>query len=76
MCWTWCWETLQPRKILMNFYSVHNLRTDTKNMWKSLFSGNEIVITNNGNPSALMIDSSVRQFLYFFENPGSFAIIS
>ena len=39
----------------MNFYSVRDLRTDTKNMWEKLSSGDEIVITNNGKPSALMI---------------------
>ena len=39
----------------MNFYSVRDLRTDTKNMWETLSSGDEIVITNNGKPSALMI---------------------
>ena len=39
----------------MNFYSVRNLRTDTKSMWENLCSGDEVVITNNGKPSALMI---------------------
>ena len=39
----------------MNFYSVRDLRTNTKNMWETLSSGDEIVITNNGKPSALMI---------------------
>ena len=40
----------------MNFYSVRDLRTDTKSMWENLSSGDEVVITNNGKPSALMID--------------------
>ncbi len=40
----------------MNFYSIRDLRTESKTIWKSLASGNEIVITNNGKPSALMID--------------------
>lgn len=40
----------------MNFYSVRDLRTDSKTMWQELSGGNEIVITNNGKPSALMID--------------------
>lgn len=40
----------------MNFYSIRDLRTDSKNMWQDLSSGDEIVITNNGKPSALMID--------------------
>ena len=40
----------------MNFYSVRDLRTDAKSMWADLNSGDEVVITNNGKPSALMID--------------------
>ncbi len=40
----------------MDFYSVRDLRTDSKAIWNSLASGDEIVITNNGKPSALMID--------------------
>ncbi len=40
----------------MNFYSIRDLRTDTKSMWETLSSGDEVVITNNGKPSALMID--------------------
>ena len=40
----------------MNFYSIRDLRTDTKSMWEKLSSGDEVVITNNGKPSALMID--------------------
>lgn len=40
----------------MNFYSVRDLRTDTKDIWDNLASGDEVVITNNGKPSALMID--------------------
>ena len=40
----------------MNFYSVRDLRTDSKRMWENLSAGDEVVITNNGKPSALMID--------------------
>ena len=40
----------------MNFYSIRDFRTESKAIWKTLASGNEIVITNNGKPSALMID--------------------
>ena len=40
----------------MNFYSVRDLRTDSKTMWQELYGGNEIIITNNGKPSALMIN--------------------
>ena len=40
----------------MNFYSVRELRTEYKTMWDSLQDGQEVVITNNGKPSALMIE--------------------
>ncbi|MBQ1466364.1 MAG: type II toxin-antitoxin system Phd/YefM family antitoxin [Eubacteriaceae bacterium] len=40
----------------MNFYSVRDLRTDSKRMWADLNRGDEVVLTNNGRPSALMID--------------------
>lgn len=40
----------------MNFYSVRDLRNDTKSMWENLSSGDEVVITNNGKPSAMLID--------------------
>lgn len=40
----------------MNFYSIRDLRTDSKRLWENLSAGDEVVITNNGKPSALMID--------------------
>ena len=40
----------------MDYYSVRDLRTESKSVWESLASGSEVVITNNGKPSALMID--------------------
>lgn len=40
----------------MNFYSVRELRTNSKRMWADLSSGDEVVITNNGKPSALVIN--------------------
>ena len=40
----------------MNFYSVRDLRNGSKNMWADLDKGDEVVLTNNGKPSALMID--------------------
>ena len=40
----------------MNFYSVRDLRTDSKSMWQDLTRGDEVVLTNNGKPSALIID--------------------
>lgn len=50
----------------MNFYSVRDLRTASKTMWQNLSSGDEVIITNNGKPSALMIEipeaDSMRSF--------------
>ncbi|MCF0247479.1 MAG: type II toxin-antitoxin system Phd/YefM family antitoxin [Synergistes sp.] len=40
----------------MNFYSVRDLRTESKNVWDNLSAGGEVIITNNGKPAALMID--------------------
>ena len=40
----------------MEFYSVRDLRTESKNVWENLSVGGEVVITNNGKPSALMIN--------------------
>ena len=40
----------------MVFYSVRDLRTEPKKMWEKLSEGEDVVITNNGKPSALMID--------------------
>ena len=40
----------------MNFYTVRDLRTTSKNVWESLSAQGHVVITNNGKPTALMID--------------------
>ena len=40
----------------MNFYSMRDLRTESKNMWADLKRGDEVILTNNGRPSAIMID--------------------
>lgn len=39
----------------MDFYSVRDLRSNSKGLWDELSNDNEIVVTNNGKPSALMI---------------------
>lgn len=46
----------------MNFYSVRDLRTDSKSMWESLKGDGEAIITNNGKPAALMLDISEGNF--------------
>ena len=40
----------------MEFYSVRDLRTASGAVWNRLAEGGEVVITNNGKPSALMIE--------------------
>ena len=39
----------------MNFYSVRDLRTDTKNIFDKIKQRGEAVITNNGKPTALIL---------------------
>ncbi len=40
----------------VNFYTVRDLRTTSKSVWESLSAQGHVVITNNGKPTALMID--------------------
>ncbi len=40
----------------MDFYSVRELRTASKEIWNCLDEGGEAVITNNGKPKVLMIN--------------------
>jgi len=42
----------------MDFISVRDLRTSPKSVWEKLDDKKEVVITNNGKPSALMISVS------------------
>ncbi|GBR75664.1 prevent-host-death protein [Candidatus Termititenax persephonae] len=46
----------------MNFYTARDLRTIPKNIWGSLADDNEVVITNNGRPTALMLPVSETNF--------------
>lgn len=41
--------------VVMNFYTVRDLRTQPKQIWEKLSESHELIITNNGKPSALMI---------------------
>ncbi|MCM1126010.1 MAG: hypothetical protein NC429_06005 [Lachnospiraceae bacterium] len=38
----------------MNFYSVRDLRTDSKSLWETLRDNGEAVITNNGKPASIV----------------------
>ena len=42
----------------MVFYAARDLRTAPKSIWDSLSDKGEVVITNNGKPTALMLDIS------------------
>lgn len=41
---------------IMNFYTVRDLRTTPKSIWENLSNDGEVIITNNGKPTALLID--------------------
>ena len=46
----------------MNFYTVRDLRTTPKSLWEDLVTNGEVVITNNGRPTAIMLDISDGSF--------------
>ncbi len=46
----------------MNFYSIRDLRTETKSICESVRSNGEAIITNNGKPTVLMLDISEDNF--------------
>ncbi len=46
----------------MNFYSIRDLRSETKNICEKVRQNGEVVITNNGKPSVLMLDISEDNF--------------
>ena len=39
----------------MNFYSVRDLRNTPKSIWNDLSADGEVIITNNGRPTAIMV---------------------
>jgi antitoxin (DNA-binding transcriptional repressor) of toxin-antitoxin stability system len=46
----------------MKFFTVRDFRTHSSEIWKKLSENHEIVITNNGKPSALMIEIDDESF--------------
>ena len=42
----------------MDFISVREFRATSRNIWRKLSEDGKIVITNNGKPSALLLDIS------------------
>ncbi len=47
---------------IMNFYSVRDLRTTPKSIWNDLSEDGEVIITNNGKPTAILLDISNGSF--------------
>ena len=46
----------------MNFYTVRDLRTTPKSIWENLSADGEVVITNNGKPTAILLDIADGSF--------------
>ena len=46
----------------MEFVSVRDFRTAPKKVWERLYQQGEIVVTNNGKPTALMLDLAGGDF--------------
>lgn len=46
----------------MNFYSIRDLRSETKSICENIRRNGEAVITNNGKPTLLMLDISEDNF--------------
>ena len=46
----------------MNFYTVRDLRSTPKSIWDHLSLDGEVVITNNGKPTALLINIEEGSF--------------
>jgi len=46
----------------MNFFNARDLRTIPKSIWQALANSGEVVITNNGKPTALMLNISEDNF--------------
>lgn len=46
----------------MNFYTVRDLRTTPKSIWENLSEDGEVVITNNGRPTAILFDIADGSF--------------
>ena len=46
----------------MRFYTVRDLRTTPKSIWENLSADGGVVITNNGRPTALLLDIADGSF--------------
>jgi PHD/YefM family antitoxin component YafN of YafNO toxin-antitoxin module len=55
-------NSLTGKEIAMNFFTARDLRTIPKSIWHALDNSGEVVITNNGKPTALMLNISEDNF--------------
>lgn len=46
----------------MNVYTVRDLRTTPKNIWEDLPADGVVIITNNGKPTAVLVDIANGDF--------------
>ena len=46
----------------MNFYTVRDLRMTPKSIWDDLSSDEEVIITNNGKPKAILLNLEDENF--------------
>ena len=46
----------------MNFFTARDLRTMPKTIWNTLSTDGEVIITNNGKPTALILSISETNF--------------
>jgi len=51
-----------PGVDIMNFVTVRDFRTSPKSIWEKLSESGEVVITNNGKPTALMLNIADGDF--------------
>ena len=55
-------DRVTNRGIVMKFFTARDLRTIPKSIWQALANSGEVVITNNGKPTALMLNISEDNF--------------
>lgn len=46
----------------MNFYTIRDLRNTPKSIWENLNNDGEVIITNNGKPTAVLLNIADGSF--------------
>ena len=54
--------SFDKRRSEMNFYSVRDFRTSSKKIWETVAKEGEVVVTNNGKPTAILLDIGEDDF--------------